>query len=317
MAVVRRPLGHSGIATTPLVLGGNVFGWTCDKRAGFAVLDAFVAGGGQMIDTADMYTNWIPGLSGGESESVIGEWQATRRARDRVIIATKVGRDNPPWQGLSARSIVGAVEQSLRRLRTEYIDVYFAHLDDTAVPLEETMRAFDALVRAGKVRAIGASHYDAARLSDAAAISAAHGLARYDVLQPRYNLMVRDAFEGALQDYCAANAVGVVPFFALASGFLSGKYRSAADLAGRERAAEVEKYLTRKGFAVLAALDAVALEAGATPAQIALAWLMAQPAITAPIASATTIAQVEDLLAAMELDLSPEQLALLDAASAG
>lgn len=317
MAAAPRPLGRSGLATTPLVLGGNVFGWTCDKAAGFAVLDAFVAGGGQMIDTADMYSNWIPGLSGGESESLIGEWQAARKARDRVLIATKVGRDNPPCRGLSAAAIIAAVERSLRRLRTGYIDIYFAHLDDPAVPLEETLRAFDALVRAGKVRALGASHYDAGRLAQAGAISAAHGLARYDVLQPRYNLMVRDAFEGALQDYCRANEVGVVPFYALASGFLSGKYRSAADLAGRQRGGEVEKYLTDKGFAVLAALDGVAAETGAKPAQIALAWLTAQPAVTAPIASATTVPQVEELLAAMELDLAAHQLARLDAASAG
>ncbi len=316
MAVARRALGRSGIATTPLVLGGNVFGWTCDKAAGFAVLDAFVSGGGQMIDTADMYSNWIAGLSGGESETMLGEWQAVRKARDRILIATKIGRYNPPVQGLSAASIIGGVERSLRRLQTDYIDIYFAHLDDVTVPLEETLQAFDALVRAGKVRAIGASHYDAARLAEAGAISLAHGLARYEVLQPRYNLMVRHAFEGPLQDYCKANDIAVVPFYSLASGFLTGKYRCLTDLDGRERASEVEKYLTDKGFAVLAALDAVAAETGAQLAQVALAWMMAQPAVTAPIASATTVRQVEELLAAMELELTPDQLARLNIASA-
>lgn len=316
MTIPLRPLGRSGLSTPPLVLGGNVFGWTCDEAQGFAVLDAFVAGGGRMIDTADMYSNWIPGLSGGESETMIGNWLASRGARDKVLIATKVGRDKPPFAGLSRAAIIGAVEQSLRRLRTDYIDVYFAHMDDAAVPLEETLGAFDALVKAGKVRALGASHYSVARLAEAEAISAAQGLARYNVLQPRYSLLARDGYEGAVQDWCAANEVGVVPFYALASGFLTGKYRSAADLAGRERASEVEKYLTDTGFAVLGALDTVAVETRASPGQIALAWVAAQPGVTAPIASATSVAQVEELLAVLDLTLTPDQLALLNRASA-
>lgn len=316
MSLPSRPLGRSGLSTPPLVLGGNVFGWTCDEAQGFAVLDAFVAGGGRMIDTADMYSNWIPGLSGGESETMIGNWLASRGCRDTVLIATKVGRDKPPFAGLSKAAIMAAVEQSLRRLRTDYIDIYFAHMDDAAVPLDETLGAFDALVKAGKVRALGASHYDAARLAKADAISAAQGLARYNVLQPRYSLLARGSYEGAVQDWCVANEVGVVPFYALASGFLTGKYRSAADLAGRERASEVEKYLNDIGFAVLHALDAIAAETGKTPGQIALAWVAAQPGITAPIASATSVAQVEELLAVLDLTLTPEQLALLDRASA-
>lgn len=314
MTLVRRPLGRSGLSTTPLVLGGNVFGWTCDTAQGFAVLDAFVGGGGQMIDTADMYTNWIPGLSGGESERLIGDWQHDRRCRDRIVIATKIGRDNPPYSGLSRASIVAGVEQSLQRLRTDYIDIYFAHLDDASVPLEETLRAFDDLVRSGKVRALGASHYDAERMKEAAALCAANGLARYEVVQPRYNLLARNDFEGALQDYCVANDVAVVPFYALASGFLTGKYRSADDLAGKQRGPEVAPYLTDSGFAVLAALDTVAAETGLQPAQIALAWLNAQPGITAPIASATNVEQVEELLDVLTLELSPEQLSMLDAA---
>lgn len=315
MTIELRALGRSGLSVPPLVLGGNVFGWTCDREAGFAVLDAFVAGGGRMIDTADMYSNWIPGLSGGESESLIGEWQQARGARDRIVIATKVGRDSPPYAGLSAAAITDAVEQSLRRLRTDHIDVYFAHLDDETVPLEETLAAFDALVQAGKVRALGASHYDAARLAQAHAASAANGFARYEVLQPRYSLLARDGFEGALQDYCQANDVAVVPFYALASGFLTGKYRSLEDLTGRERASEVTGYMNPRGLAVLDALDKVAAETGATLAQVTLAWAAAQPGITAPIASATTPVQVEDLLGAMTLRLSAQQVELLDQAS--
>lgn len=315
MTIAQRPLGRSGMQTPPLMLGGNVFGWTCDTANGFAVLDAFIAGGGRLIDTADMYSNWIPGLSGGESENLIGAWQASRKCRDKVLIATKVGRDKAPFAGLSASAIMGAVEQSLRRLRTDWIDIYFAHLDDAAVPLEETLTAFDKLVRDGKVRALGASQYDVARLAEAESVSATHGLARYEVIQPRYNLMVRDAFEGPLQDYCLENNIGVVPFYGLASGFLSGKYRSTADLAGRARGDEVAKYLTDRGFGILAALDEIAAQTGYQHVQIALAWLNAQPAITAPIASASTAAQMEELLAAMTITLAPEHLALLDQAS--
>ncbi|WP_395407130.1 aldo/keto reductase [Pseudoduganella sp. UC29_106] len=313
--VNERPLGHSGISTTPLMLGGNVFGWTADRDNSFAVLDAFVEGGGRLIDTADVYSNWIPGLAGGESENMIGEWQASRGCRDRILIATKVGRGNGDLAGLSRRTIFKAIDESLQRLRTDYVDLYFAHLDDSVVPLEETLGAFDDLIRAGKIRAAGASHYSAERLLEANAISAAHGLGHYQVLQPRYNLLTRYAFEGPLQQACIQSGIGVVPFYGLASGFLTGKYRDAGDLSGRQRGAEVAKYINPFGLGILAALDTVSAQTGASQAQVALAWLMAQPGITAPIASATTPAQVKELLRAMELRLSDEHLSLLDRAS--
>ncbi len=310
-----RPLGRSGLTTPPMMLGGNVFGWTADRDASFAVLDAYVAGGAKLIDTADMYSNWIPGLKGGESETIIGEWLASRKCRDKVLIATKVGRAPAELGGLSRRAIMAGIEGSLKRLQTDYVDVYFAHLDDADTPLAETVEAFGDLVKAGKVRALGASHYSAARLAEARAITDAKGLARYDVLQPLYNLMARPAFEGELQDYCVANDIAVTPFWALASGFLSGKYRSQADLEGKARASEVANYMTTLGMRVLAALDAVAAETGTNCTQVALAWVIAQPAIAAPIASATNAKQVEDLLGAMRLQLSDDQLARLSAAS--
>lgn len=315
MTIMERPLGRSGLATTPLMLGGNVFEWTADREASFAVLDAFVEGGGKLIDTADMYSNWIPGLVGGESETMIGEWQASRRCRDRILIATKVGRGQGEFAGLSRATIVRAVEASLRRLRTDYIDLYFAHLDDSATPLEETLRAFDDLVAAGKVRALGASHYGPERLLEARALSDTLGLARYEVLQPRFNLVSRASFEGPLQRLCIEERIGVVPFYALASGFLTGKYRSHRDLSDRQRGAEVEKYLNAFGLGVLGALDTVAAQTGATQAQVALAWLIAQPGVTAPIASATSAVQAAELAGAMRLDLDAAQLALIGAAS--
>ncbi|MES2260312.1 MAG: aldo/keto reductase [Pseudomonadota bacterium] len=316
MTITERPLGRSGLATTPLMLGGNVFGWTADRDASFAVLDAFLEGGGRLIDTADMYSNWIPGLVGGESETMIGQWQASRRCRDRILIATKVGRGNGELAGLSRATIVKAVEASLRRLRTDYIDLYFAHLDDAATPLDETLRAFGDLIAAGKVRALGASHYCAERLLQARAVSDTLGVARYEVLQPRYNLVSRATFEGPLQQLCVERSIGVVPFYGLASGFLTGKYRSVRDLPERQRGAEVAKYLNAFGLGVLAALDTVALQTGASVAQVALAWIMAQPGISAPIASATSAAQMAELLGAMHLDLDAAQLALLASASA-
>ncbi|RJG03335.1 aldo/keto reductase [Noviherbaspirillum sedimenti] len=316
MNIAERPLGRTGLSTTPLMLGGNVFGWTADRDSSFAVLDAFVAGGGKLIDTADMYSNWIPGLVGGESENMIGEWQASRGCRDKILIATKVGRGTGDVAGLSRRSIFKAIDASLQRLRTDYVDLYFAHLDDVEVALDETLQAFDDLVRAGKVRAVGASHYSAERLLEARSISRAMGLAHYEVLQPRYNLLSRDTFEGPLQQVCIENNIGVVPFYALASGFLTGKHRSEKDLSERQRGAEVAKYINPFGLGVLAALDTVTTQTGASQAQVALAWLMAQPGITAPIASATTPAQIDELMRAMRLQLSAEQLVLLDTASA-
>lgn len=312
----QRKLGDSGLTTPPLILGGNVFGWTIDKPVSFSVLDAFVAGGGRMIDTADMYSMWKPGNVGGESETIMGQWLAHRGRRDDVLIATKVGMTPDGPGALTSARIIEGVEGSLKRLGTDYIDLYYAHRDDPETPLEVTLTAFDQLVRSGKVRSIGASNYEAARLEQALEISAKKGLARYTVLQPNYNLVARDLFEGPLRDVCAAKGIAVVPYYALASGFLTGKYRAPADLAGKARGGSVEKYLNEFGLAVLAALDKVAAETRATPAQVALAWLAVQPTVVAPIASATSVAQTEELLGAMRLKLTPEQLTVLDKASA-
>jgi aryl-alcohol dehydrogenase-like predicted oxidoreductase len=310
-----RKLGESGLATPPLILGGNVFGWTADRPTSFAVLDAFIAGGGRMIDTADSYSTWVPGNRGGESESIIGAWLRKRGRRDDVLVATKVGAEVGGTTGLAPARIAAAVDGSLQRLGTDYIDLYFAHYDDAAVPLEDTLAAFDRLVRAGKVRAIGASNHDAARLRQALDLSAARGLAGYTVLQPHFNLLERARFEGPLQDLCVARGVAVVPYFALASGFLTGKYRRAEDAGGAARGGAASRYLNPHGLAVLAAVEAVADDAGATPGQVALAWLAAQRGVAAPIASATSVAQVEELLGAMRLVLTSPQLAALDAAT--
>ncbi|HZF43833.1 MAG TPA: aldo/keto reductase [Sphingomonadaceae bacterium] len=308
-----RPLGSSGLATPALILGGNVFGWTADEAASFAILDAFVEGGGVMIDTADVYSAWAPGHKGGESETVIGRWLERSGKRERVQIATKVGM----MAGLAPERIAAACDASLRRLGVETIDLYYAHKDDAGTPLADTLGAFDALVRAGKVRALGASNYDATRLAEALDVSAANGLVAYSVLQPWYNMVERARFEGPLRDLCVARGIGVAPYYSLANGFLTGKYRSEADLGKSVRGSRNIEYLrTEKGARVLAALDGVAAETGATPAQIALAWTAAQPGITAPIASATGVAQLEELLGALRLELSGEQIAALDAASA-
>lgn len=310
-----RKLGTTGLSTPPLILGGNVFGWTVDQGAAFGILDAFVAGGGRMIDTADMYSAWAPGNKGGESESIIGAWLKRRGRRDDVLIATKVGMKVFGGEGLAPARIAAAVEGSLTRLGTDFIDLYFAHKDDAGTPLAETLEAFDRLVKAGKVRAIGASNYEAGRLKEALDVSAAKKLASYTVLQPQFNLLERGSFEGPLQDLCVARGVASVPYYGLASGFLTGKYRAPTDTAGKARARAVEKYVNERGFKVLGALDRVAAELKATPAQVALAWLAAQPAVAAPIASATSVRQVEELLGSMRLDLNAQQLALLDAAS--
>jgi aryl-alcohol dehydrogenase-like predicted oxidoreductase len=312
-----RPLGSSGLSTPPLVLGGNVFGWTIDTEQSCAILDAFAAGGGTMIDTADIYSAWIPGNKGGESESAIGEWLTRSGRRKDVAIVTKVGMfDGPGGSGLKASRIVAAAEESLKRLRTDVIDLFFAHRDDQDTPLEESLEAFDRLVKAGKVRAIGASNFTADRLAEALRVSDANGWARFTVLQPHYNLVDRDKFEGPLQDLCRAENIGVIPYYALASGYLTGKYRSEADLGKSPRGGGATAYMQGNGPAVLAAMDAVAAETGASLAAIALAWLAAQPAVTAPIASATSLAQLDDLLAGMRLSLTPDQLALLNEASA-
>jgi len=308
-----RPLGPSGLSTPALILGGNVFGWTADEAASFAILDAFADGGGVMIDTADVYSAWAPGHQGGESETVIGRWLKQSGKRDKVRIATKVGM----IAGLAPATINAACDASLQRLGVERIDLYYAHKDDAGTPLAETLAAFDTLVRAGKVRALGASNYDAPRLAEALDVSAANGLAAYTVLQPWFNMVERARFEGPLQHLCVARGIGVAPYYSLANGFLTGKYRSEADLGKSVRGTRNIDYLRDdKGARVLAALDAVAAETGASLAQIALAWTAAQPGITAPIASATSVAQLDDLLGALRLELSSEQMAQLDEASA-
>jgi aryl-alcohol dehydrogenase-like predicted oxidoreductase len=310
-----RRLGASGLTTPPLILGGNVFGWTADRQASFAILDAFVDGGGRMIDTADSYSTWVPGHRGGESESIVGAWLHQRGRRGDVLIATKVGAEMGGTKGLAPARIAAAVDGSLQRLGTDCIDLYFAHYDDPETPLEDTLEAFDRLVRAGKVRAIGASNHDAARLRQALDVSATRGLVSYTVLQPHFNLLERARFEGPLQDLCIERGIATVPYFALASGFLTGKYRRPADAGGAARGAAVGRYLDEHGLALLTAVDSVAADAGATPAQVALAWLAAQRSVAAPIASATSVAQVDELLGAMRLVLTLRQLAALDAAS--
>lgn len=310
----QRTLGRSDIAIAPLVFGGNVFGWTVDAPTSFSLLDRFVERGFNAIDTADVYSSWAPGNAGGESESVIGNWLAQRGGRGDLVLISKVGM----WQqrpGLSAANIEGALEDSLRRLRTDYLDVYFAHLDDQATPLEETLQAFERLIKSGKVRAIGASNYTTARVREALAVSADKSLSRYDVLQPLYNLYDRADFESGLGQLALDENLGVICYYGLASGFLTGKYRSEKDLAGRARADALGKYFNPRGMRILAALEEVARELSATPAQIALAWLIARPGVTAPIASATSLAQLDDTLGAAQLSLSAAEIAKLDAAS--
>lgn len=315
-----RRLGSSPLEIPPLVFGGNVLGWSADEALSFRLLDRLAEAGLTAIDTADVYSRWVPGRQGGESETIIGRWLKRRGRRDDVVIMTKVGMEMPGrGKGLSAGWIREAVEGSLKRLQTDHIDLYQAHRDDEATPLAETLGAFADLIRAGKVRAIGASNYGAARLEEALAVAEAEGLPAYASLQPQYNLMERPAYEDALEGVCRRHGLGVIPYYALASGYLSGKYRSAADLGkSAARGQAVKKYLDgSKGPGVLAALDAVAGEARAAPAQVALAWLMARPGVTAPIASASKLEQLDDLVKAATLRLSPAQIAALDAASGG
>ena len=311
----RRPLGRSGIAVAPLALGGNVFGWTADEKTSFAVLDAFVAGGFNLIDTANSYSRWVEGHRGGESETVIGRWIAKRGRHDDVVIATKVGSD----MGLGRRClrrdhILAEVEASLGRLRIERIDLYQSHWDDPDTPFDETLGAYERLVRDGKVRAIGASNLDAKRLGEALATSRAKRLPRYETMQPHYNLLVRDEFEGPLQALCVEERLGVIPYYSLASGFLTGKYRSEADFGKSVRGQGMKKYLDARGASVLSALETVSVRVDATMAQVALAWLMAKPGVTAPIASATSVAQLEELMGAAALVLDVESMRVLDGA---
>jgi aryl-alcohol dehydrogenase-like predicted oxidoreductase len=314
----RRRLGRSPLEVGPLAFGGNVFGWTADAARSFELLDTFVEAGLNLVDTADAYSRWVPGHVGGESETIIGQWLAARgpAMRARVVIASKVGVEmGPGEQGLSRAYILRAVDRSLQRLQTDYIDLYQAHRDDPATPLEETLRTFDELVRAGKVRAIGASNYSAPRLAEALKISAEAGLARYESLQPPYNLYDRATFETDLASLCAREQVGVIPYYALASGFLTGKYRSDADAGKSVRGARARSMLDARGLRILAALDSVGASVSATPAQVSLAWLLAR-GVTAPIASATTIPQLRELLGAARLRLDRTLMDALDAASA-
>jgi aryl-alcohol dehydrogenase-like predicted oxidoreductase len=312
-----RELGRSGLQVSPICLGGNVFGWTIDEAMSFRLLDAWVDAGMNFVDTADVYSRWVPGHAGGESETVIGRWLRRSGKRQRIVLATKVGKPMGEGEkGLSKAYIRRAVEASLRRLQTDVIDLYQSHDDDAATPLEETMAAFAGLIEEGKVRAIGASNFTAPRLVEAIATSRRLGVPRYESLQPLYNLVERAAYESELEPVCVEHGLGVINFYALASGFLTGKYRSSADLGKSVRGSGVAKYLDERGLAVLGALDAVAETVGATPAQVALAWQIARPSITAPIASATTPAQLEDLVAAARLQLDAPSIALIDRVSA-
>ena len=307
----KRKLGKSGLEIAPLVLGGNVFGWTADKPTSFAVLDAFVEAGFNAVDTADVYSRWAPGHVGGESETVVGDWMKQRGNRDKVVVITKGGSEMPTGKGLKAAYLIGACEASLKRLGIDQIDLYFSHFPDKETPIEETLEAHQKLIDQGKVRAVGGSNYDAAGLKEALDKSGGKR-ARYSVLQPHYNLLVRDQYEGALEDLCVKEGLGVIPYFALASGFLTGKYRSEADLGKSARGGGMKKHFNERGLKILAALDKVSKAHSATPAQVALAWLMARPSVTAPIASATSVAQLKELTPAAELKLSGDDMKALD-----
>jgi aryl-alcohol dehydrogenase-like predicted oxidoreductase len=314
----RRKLGKTDLEIAPLVFGGNVFGWTTDQATTFKLLDAFVAGGFNAIDTADVYSKWVPGHVGGESETILGDWIKRNGNRKNVIIATKVGMEmGNGTKGLSRAHILRSAEDSLRRLQTDYIDLYQSHADDPDTPQEETLRAYAELVKQGKVRFIGASNFKADRLAQALEISKKAGLPAYQTLQPNYSLIERAGFEGDLEDLCEREGLGVINYFPLAGGFLSGKYRSESDAVGRSRARNVTKYLnTERGLKILEALDEVAKKHHATPARVSLAWLLARPSITAPIVSATNLEQLNDLIASVELTLDGDSIELLNQASA-
>lgn len=304
----KRKLGNSGLEIAPLVLGGNVFGWTADKDTSFAVLDSFIGAGFNAVDTADVYSRWAPGHQGGESETVIGEWMKARGNRDKVVLITKVGSEMPAGKGLKAAYIRQACEASLKRLQTDHIDLYFSHFPDKDTPIAETLEAHERLIEQGWVRAIGGSNYDAAGLTEAMEAGDGKAHARYTVLQPHYNLLVRDQYEGALEGICLSENLGVIPYFALASGFLTGKYRTEADLKKSARGGRMKDLLQGRGPALLAAMDRVAIRHNATLAQVALAWLMARPSITAPIASATSVAQLNELTPAVKIKLTVEDI---------
>jgi aryl-alcohol dehydrogenase-like predicted oxidoreductase len=312
----KRKLGKSAIEIAPLMFGGNVFGWTVDEAMSFKLLDGFVGAGFNAIDTADVYSKWVSGNKGGESETIIGKWLKARGGRDKLVIATKVGIEMPGiGQGLKRDYIIARVEDSLKRLQTDYIDLYQSHTDDKSTPFEETLGAYSQLIEQGKVRVIGASNHEAPRLAEALKTSAAKKLPRYESLQPLYNLSDRASFEKELEPLCLKEKVGVIPYYALAAGFLTGKYRTAADLGKSARGDRVKGYLNERGLRILNALDEVSARLGAKPAHVALAWLMARPSVTAPIASATSMAQLDDLIAGTRLELDRDAIKQLDEAS--
>ncbi|MGY1424566.1 aldo/keto reductase [Lysobacter sp. A289] len=314
----KRPLGRSGLQIAPLVFGGNVFGWTVDQPTAFTLLDRFIDAGLNAIDTADVYSTWVPGNQGGESETIIGNWlKAAPARREKTVIITKVGSQMAPdRKGLSAKWIITAAEDSLRRLQTDRIDLYLSHQPDPDTAVEETLRAYEQLIAQGKVRAIGASNLDAAQLREALAVASEKNLPRYEVQQPEYNLYDRAGYEAGLRDLCIAEGQGVITYYSLASGFLSGKYRSSDDLGKSVRGQGIARYLDARGLKILQALDTVAANHDATPAEVALAWLIAREGVTAPIASATTIEQLDSLVRATQLALPATDTALLDSASA-
>lgn len=312
----QRPLGQTGLSIAPVVFGGNVFGWTADKATSFALLDRFFQAGFNAIDTANSYQTWIPGNTG-MSETIIGEWMQARQNRDTVVLITKVGSDiGQGKKDLSAAHIATAVEDSLRRLQTDRIDVYFSHWHVPEAPYAETLSAYDKLIKAGKVRVIGASNHDATQLRDALAVAKQESLPRYQVVQPEYNLYDRGSFDGPLRDLCIAEDLGVITYFSLARGFLSGKYRGAADLGQSPRGGSIDGYFTPRGFAILGALDIVAGKHEVQPAEVALAWVIAREGVTAPIASATSLVQLESMIRAGSLALDAEDIAVLDKAGA-
>lgn len=313
----KRKLGNSGLEVKPLCFGGNVFGWTIDEATSFKILDAFTGAGFDFVDTADIYSVWAPGNKGGESETIIGNWFKKSGKRAQVVLATKVGFEmTPEKKGLSKKHIIASAEESLKRLQTDYIDLYQSHTDDETVPQDETLSAYQELIKSGKMRAIGASNFTARRLSSALETAKKHGLPSYQSLQPEYNLYDREKFEAELAGVCKANGIGVINYYALARGFLSGKYRSEADLGKSTRGASVQKnYFNDRGWRVLKALDEAAAATNSTPARVAIAWLVAQPLVTAPIASATNLEQLDDLIKSVSLTLDAATLAKLSAAS--
>lgn len=312
-----RRLGRTGLSIAPLVFGGNVFGWTADEKTSFSLLDAFFDAGFNAVDTADVYSSWAPGNRGGESEAIIGKWlKQSGRSRDSAVIVTKVGSElGPDRKGLSRRWIMQAVEDSLRRLQTDYIDLYLSHWPDPDIPYDETLAAYDTLLSQGKLRAIGASNLDAQQMRDALDVAAAKDLPRYDVLQPEYNLYDRASYDGPLRNLCIVEEIGVITYFSLARGFLSGKYRSHKDLEGSARGGGVEKYLDGRGMRILGVLDEIAEETGAKQAEIALAWIIAREGVTAPIASATNPDQLASLVRSAELALPEEAIRRLNEVS--